>query len=89
MSTSANVIEYEIRKDGKFVGHHRQNLLCEGHYEDLLQFEPLEEYTIFPYGYNEDEEIWEGREQNLKKFLIDHTKFDKKLKIVLENKNII
>ena len=46
MSTSANVIEYRIEKDGKQVGSYRQHLLCKSHYEELLKYQPLGDHTI-------------------------------------------
>ena len=71
MSTSANVIEYTICKDGEQVGHHRYNVMCQPHFEDLLKFQPLEDYTISPYGYDEDEDLWGGKSKNLKVFMDD------------------
>jgi hypothetical protein len=67
--TSANVVEYSIQKNGEQVGHHRENVMCKSHYEELLKFLPLEEHTITPYGYDEEEEEWEDEPINLKKFL--------------------
>ena len=69
MSTSANVIEYTIYKGGEVVGHHRYHMMCKPHFEDLLKFQPLEEHTISPYGYDEDEELWEDESKNLKDFM--------------------
>ena len=69
MSTSANVVEYRIEKDGKQVGNYRQNVMCKGRYEELLKYEPLEQHIITPYGYDEDEEYWESDPQNLKTYL--------------------
>jgi hypothetical protein len=56
MSTSANVIEYRIEKDGVSVGHYRQHLMCKSHYEELLKYEPLKEHTITPWGYDDEDE---------------------------------
>ena len=69
MSTSANVIEYRIEKDGKQVGSYRQHLLCKSHYEELLKYQPLGDHTITSFGYDEDEEYWEGETQNLDVYL--------------------
>ena len=65
MTTSANVIEYRIEKDGKIVGNHREHLLCRSHYEDLLKFQPLKDYTITPYWYDEEEDYDEAEPKNL------------------------
>ncbi|HKZ43108.1 MAG TPA: hypothetical protein VJ044_19270 [Candidatus Hodarchaeales archaeon] len=81
--TSANVIEYRIKKDGKEVGHHRENVMCTQHFEELVKFAPLEEHTITSYGYDEEEEYWEGKSKNLKRFLDDIAKHDKKVKEAL------
>jgi len=67
--TSANVIEYRIEKDGKIVGHHRQHLLCKTNREPLLKFVPASDYIITPWGYDEEEDEWEGKPVNLEKFL--------------------
>lgn len=69
MSTSANVVEYRIEKDGKQVGNYRQNIMCAGRYEEMLKYQPLEEHTVTPYGYDEDEDYWESDTQNLKIYL--------------------
>lgn len=70
MSTSANVSEFRIEKDGKQVGSHRQNWLCKTRWEELLKYQPLEEHTITETWYDEEEEYDEGKPQNLKEFLI-------------------
>ena len=69
MSTSANVIEYRIEKDGIQVGNYRQNVMCKSRYEELLKYEPLQDHTITPYGYDEEEDYWEDDTQNLKTYL--------------------
>ena len=70
MSTSANVIEYSIETlDGKHVGNYRQNLLCTSHYEDLLKYQPLDQHLITSYGYDEDDEEWEDKSENLEIFI--------------------
>ena len=95
MSTSANVIEYIIEKDGVEVGHHRENVMCHSHYEKLLKFEPLNEHTITPWGYDEEEEEWYGDTENLEDYLrkkrekpiVEYfTLLDRKLKINKINK---
>jgi len=69
--TSANVIEYVIQDaTGQKVGEHRQHQLCKTHWDKLLVFEPLEQHTITPQGYDEEEEFWEGDPMNLREFLI-------------------
>lgn len=68
--TSANVIEYRIKdKDGEERYHHRQNIMCKRDTRKLLLIKNPEEYTITPYGYDEEEEYWEGKPQNLAKWL--------------------
>lgn len=70
MATSANVIEYRIEKGGKVVGHHREHIMCNDHYEELLKFEPLSEHAITPFGYDEEEDYWEGETKNLEVYLM-------------------
>lgn len=67
--TSANVVEYDIKKGQETVGHHRENVMCKSHYEKLLRFEPLKEHMIYPYGYDEEEDLWEGEPKNLYDYL--------------------
>lgn len=69
MPTSANVIEYTIKKDGEKVGKHYQNILCKPKWGHLLCYQPLAAHTITPWGYDEEEEYWEGEEQNLADFV--------------------
>lgn len=70
MSTSANVIEYEIQNlRGERVGHHRQNVLCKINNEPLLKYQPLFDHYILPFGYDEEEEYWVGKRMKLDKFL--------------------
>jgi hypothetical protein len=71
MSTSANVIEYNIVKNAKSVGHFRKHILCsQPDYADLLSYQPLDAHYIRAYGYDEDEEYWEDEPENLKDFMI-------------------
>jgi len=86
MSTSANVIEYQIKKDGKNVGHYRQNILCKTHFENLLKFEPLNEHTITPSGYDEEDEYWEDETVNLEVFLSSLIKWNKLIGEYFDNK---
>jgi hypothetical protein len=53
--TSANVVIYVIRKDGKIVGEHSQHYYCKTKWERLLQFQPLAEHTIQWTWLDEDE----------------------------------
>jgi len=70
MSTSANVIEYRITKNGKEVGYFRKHLMCKlPDYSDLLKYQPLSEHEITPNGYDEEDEYWEDDTQNLETFL--------------------
>ena len=64
-----HIIEYRIEKNGEEVGHHRQHLMCTSRIEELLKFQPLNEHTITPYGYDEEEESWEGETKNLEDYL--------------------
>ena len=71
--TSANVIEYTIfNKNGEEVGHHRQNMLCKTNNDGLEKFIPSSDFTIQPWGYDEEEEIWEGPIINLETWLNNH-----------------
>ena len=68
--TSANVIEYTIfDKQGNDVGSHRQNIMCKRCNDGLEKFQPPSEFTIQPWGYDEDEVMWYGKVQNLEKWL--------------------
>ena len=83
MTTSANVIEHDIYdKDGKVVGRFRKHMLTRlPLYSDLLKYQPLKDYTILAYGYDEDDEYWEDAEgpQNLEEFLREIRFCDKAL----------
>jgi hypothetical protein len=68
--TSANVIEYNIKdKDNNIIARHRQNIMCKRNTQKLLQIQNPENYTIHPWGYNEEEEMWEGEPERLDKWL--------------------
>jgi hypothetical protein len=68
--TSANVIEYRIEKNGEEIGNFRKHLMCRlPDYSDLLKYKPTSDYTITPYGYDEEEDYWEEETENLKDFL--------------------
>ena len=69
MTTSANVTEFTIFKDGEKVGTHRQHALCKSHWEELLKYEPISKHTIQAWGYDEEEEYWEDRPIRLNLFL--------------------
>ena len=43
--------------------------MCKSNYEELLRFQPLSEYTIQPYGYDEEDDFWEDDEENLENYL--------------------
>lgn len=82
MSTSANVIEYDIyNKDGKVVGHFRKHLLTRFPlYSDLLKYQPLKDHTILAYGYDEEDDYWEDDERaNLETFLREKRLYDKQI----------
>ena len=81
MTTSANVIEYTIYKNGKPVGRFSKHMLCKyPDYAELLKYQPLKEHTIQPWGYDEEEEEWSDKEQNLEKFLKRMATFNKWLR---------
>jgi hypothetical protein len=72
MSTSANVIEYSIFKEGEEVGSFRKHLMCKYPlYSDLLKYQPLNEYEILAWGYDEEEDYWEDENgpKNLETYL--------------------
>ena len=72
MSTSANVMDYIIRRNGKEVGRYSQNLWCHYAHHQLLKYEPREEFTIQPLYYDEDEVLHEHKEVPLKEFLQEY-----------------
>lgn len=68
--TSANVIEYTIfDKENKEVGRHKQNVMCSTCNDGLEKFHPYKDFTIQPWGYDEEEELWEGKPINLKDWI--------------------
>jgi hypothetical protein len=87
MSTSANVIEYRIENRwGEMMGSFRKHLLCKlPDYADLLDFQPLQNHTITPWGYDEEDEYWEGNKRNLRDFLYDIRSYNKTIKEYFEN----
>lgn len=89
MSTSANVIEYRIEKDGIEVGHHRVNVMCKEYWEKLLVFEPFDKHTITAYGYDEDEEEWENKPESLLKFLKERAPTNTPIREKLAEQGII
>ena len=82
MTTSANVIEFDIFKGEEKVGYFRRNVLCKYPlYSDLLKYQPLKEHTISAHGYDDEEEYWECDEpENLEDFLRDRSYYSKELK---------
>ena len=79
--TSANVIEYTIYHNGTKIGNFRKNIMCKyPDYAELLKYQPLKEYEIVAWGYDEDEDYWEDESQNLKIFLKKKTSYNKVLK---------
>lgn len=79
--TSANVIEYSIFKNGDEVGQFRKHLLTKYPlYSELLTYQPLSDYEILAWGYDEDEEYWEDdKYENLEKFLRRIRLYEKEL----------
>lgn len=83
--TSANVIFYRIKKNNKVVGTFRKNILCKlPDYSELLQYQPLNDFTIRPYGYDEEEEYWEGNEISLERYLKNLTTQNSEIKQYFE-----
>ena len=71
MSTSANVVNYRIFRDGKEVGSHRQNLLCKLRDNELAErFLPTSDFEIESWGYDEDEALWIGERENLQDWFV-------------------
>jgi hypothetical protein len=69
--TSANVVEYNIYdKDNKEVGYHRQNVMCSTCNDGLDKYQPSKGFTIMAYGYDEEEDYWQGDSMNLEKWLL-------------------
>ena len=88
MTTSANVIEYTIYKDGEEVGNFRKHMMCRlPDYSDLLKYQPLEEHTILPWGYDEEEDQWEDEEMNLNEFLFAMINYNKKIRDYYEEQH--
>ena len=91
--TSANVIEYTIFKGEEGVGRHRQNIMCKRCNDGLEKFQPANEFTIQAWGYDDEEEIWEGdKRENLEDWLKNNTaeitfrKFEEGEKVKLTKK---
>ena len=82
MTTSANSIEHSITdKSGKNVGNFRKNVMCRlPDYAELLKYQPLADHTIQEWGYDEEEEMWEEKPENLEKFLKPMMPFNKKIR---------
>ncbi len=70
MTTSANVVEHRIFKDGEQVGKHRQHIMCKTHWDELCRFAPLSDYEIQEHGLDEHEAPWEGPVVPLEDFLL-------------------
>lgn len=69
--TSANVIEYDISTDkGEIVTRHRQHIMCKTDTRKLLALPNPETLWIRPWGYDEEEEMWEGKATRLNKWLL-------------------
>jgi len=81
MTTSANVIEYRIERNGEPVGNFRKHLLCRlPDFADLLKYQPLNEHVITPWGYDEEEDEWEDLPENLDEFLRSMVISNKKIR---------
>jgi len=70
MTTSANVIEYSIYKGDSEIGNFRVNVMCRfPDYAELLKYQPLSEYMIQSWGYDEEEDEWSNEPEKLEDFL--------------------
>jgi hypothetical protein len=69
MTTSANVTEFTIRRDGIKVGEHREHALCKYFYHELLKYQPATEFTIQSHWPDEDEVVHDGEEMSLDTYL--------------------
>jgi hypothetical protein len=68
--TSANITNYTICDlQGNIVGKHSQNAYCKTNWSVLKQFQPYENYTILPWGLDEEENEWYGDIHNLRDFV--------------------
>lgn len=67
--TSANVIDYTIRRLGTVVGAYHQHLLCKYSHHELLKYQPEEEFTIQACWIDEDEAPHWKKELPLAAFL--------------------
>lgn len=65
--TSANVIYYTIRKNGKKVAEIRHNILCDMTpiFNKIKDFEPDSDFTIQASGFDCEEAEWEHAEIDL------------------------
>lgn len=87
--TSSNVVEYNILRDDKQVGHFRKNLMCKlPDYADLLKYQPLKEHTIWMYWYDEEEEYVDEGPEDLEKFL-RKMRGNKKIKEYFDNVDLM
>ena len=86
MSTSANVVEYTITKNGERAGRFRKHLLCKfPEYSELLKYEPLDEHEITAWGYDEEEAYWENDPVPLGEYLRRMAPFERALREYFEN----
>jgi len=80
MTTSANTSDYVIyNKNGDHIGDHHQHWMCSVHWEELLKYQPLKDYTIKETWYDEDEEYDEDKPENLEIFLKKRERSSKEL----------
>jgi len=81
MTTSANTSDYQIyNKKGEYVGDHHQHWMCRTHWEELLKYQPLKDYKIKETWYDEEEEYFEDKLENLEKFLKNRERTSKELR---------
>lgn len=61
-----------LKATGEVVGYHRQHHYCKTRWEELANlYSPIEDYTIQAYGYDEEENEWEGEVHDLYDFFVE------------------
>ena len=70
--TSANVTSYIIYNKGtdNEAGKHSEHAYCKPRWNNLLRFDPPENYEIYTWWLDEEEEYYDHPRENLKDFLI-------------------
>ena len=74
-------------KTNEKVGTHYQEAMSTTHWHDLLDYTPMEDHTIQPWGYHTNHEYWAGDKMPLKGFYESIT--DRTVKNVWDNPDIV